>query len=336
MMNDNQESIPQSMHLEAFISDIESEIALADEYINNDARMSFRKSSEILLHILRKIMFLETNKEILEVPQTKKPGLEIVYSKVRNEIDIKIDALVPFIIKHNRMLFEDSTYSISSEIAKTASESVKQVLIYFKEKYAGDIHIPSIPPPIDPTPKNYKKLLLWFTVMLSCLFLILIGYNRNSLIEYIKKITNNEPIIYQDCKDCKEVIEKIDNLEDNKLKKLFWINYCIIQIGEPDHETMKKICELFNEKKVQHPDYEQYSILFDLFLIISIYHNNNDLQTAQDAYEQFKANCKRTSFCGSQFFDHFNSKKIEKLSSSILEYAPQGNDPFQFFDVIKR
>jgi len=343
-MNDSNEFKTQSMNFKEFISDIQREVALADEYIENDPRMSFRKSVEILLHILRKIFQYETNTKIPEVPQTKKPGLEIIYLKVKNHIDKNIGPLIPFILMHNKSLFFDSTYDISSDVAKTASDSIKQIIIYFGKKYAKSEHEIEVvkqlkenwfTATIKPVPKlNYKKYLIWSAVLLLCLF-IGIWY-------YIQKYVTDKPISdkppttdYLANKNCTEIIKEINKLKSKGNKELFWINFCLIQIGKPDYETIKKMRKFLKKNKSLNPDYEKYLILYDLLLIISIY--QNDVQKAQNYYDQFKANCrKNNSFCRSQLLDHFEQKSIEELSEYFLEFTPQSNDPFQFFELINK
>jgi len=175
--------------------------------------------------------------------------------------------------------------------------------------------------------KTIKKILIISIILIVSTFIIIkywqqyIGQGKITLL-----IIN---------KDYSEVIKKINKLKSKGSKELFWLNYSLIQIGEPDYYKIEIIRNYLKDSK-QNTNIKKYRILYDLLFIISIYHNNKDAQKAKNYYDQFKVvNCNNTTFCRNQLLDHFKQKSLEELSYSVLEFSPQSNDPFQIFEVIK-
>jgi len=330
-MSDNEEQLSQAAHLEEFLNNISHEIDLANNYIENEPKISFRKSVEIVSNILREIVFLEKNEEIIFKSNVKKSYLDVVYGLAKNHINSYIDAHISFIQKFNNKIFYKQTFIIEKKIAIDTFDKIIKIVIDFGQKYAKTENERNIVQQIKnkydeekidnnllqlfiKIASNVRKLFEKKYTILICLLIPVIIY---FIIYYISQQTpyqphqtnpsqptSPEPIISSDYFDdikngnCTEAIQKIKKLNECTIKDKFWIDFCLFKTGNLDIKDIKNSYDNYKDK-----GNKEYELIYDLFLLISN--------------------------------DYPNSKKGKELKDYIMNYCPKDSNPLTFLNDIK-
>ena len=131
-----------------------------------------------------------------------------------------------------------------------------------------------------------------------------------------------------------EAIQKIEKIKDPSMKDKFWLQYCFIKTGEAKLKAIKNERKILR-KKIEDLYHEKYLNLYDLLYII-VYWKSFQQETAKNFYEQYKRECRKRLFCNAELYKGLKVQSIQEISNNVLNLSIQNEDPFQFFDVIKK